>query len=161
MFLSRNRNNGVKYHSVIILCARLCIAQQNLSIGVNVVSRGSPSRMRSVRRISLGITIRPKSSTLLTIPVAFIYLSPFLVGTPLLRCPWTPEDGCPYNNFTNYDACICKQAKIIPQPKEKLLCKRGVFVRYYFPETLNRLSELLHFGQLPSYGPECPQLPHQ
>ena len=31
-----------------------------------------------VRRISLGMTIRPRSSTLLTMPVAFIYLSPFL-----------------------------------------------------------------------------------
>ena len=48
----------------------LCIAQQNLSIGVNVVSEGSPSRMRRVRRISFGITILPKSSDLLTIPVA-------------------------------------------------------------------------------------------
>ena len=56
----------------------LCIAKQNLSIGVNVVSKGSPSLILSVLRISLGITIRPKSSTLLTMPVAFIYLSPFL-----------------------------------------------------------------------------------
>ena len=38
-------------------------------------------------------------------PVAFIYLSPFLVGTPLLRCP--------YNNFTNNDAIICKCEEII------------------------------------------------
>ena len=51
---------------------------QNLSIGVNVVSRGSPSRILRVLLISLGITIRPRSSTLLTMPVAFIYLSPFL-----------------------------------------------------------------------------------
>ena len=45
--------------------------------------------------------------------VAFIYLSPFLVGTPLLRCPRTPEDGCPYNYFTNYDASICKRERFI------------------------------------------------
>ena len=56
----------------------LCIAQQNLSLGVNVVCKESPSQMRRVRLISLGITILPKSSTLLTMPVAFIYLSPFL-----------------------------------------------------------------------------------
>jgi hypothetical protein len=93
----------------------LCIAQQNLSLGVNVVCKESPSQMRSVRRISFGITILPKSSTLLTMPVAFIYLSPFLVGTPLLRCPRTPEDGCPYNNFTNYAVSICKRREIIPQ----------------------------------------------
>ena len=64
-----------------ILFDKLCIAQQNRSIGVNVVSKGSPSLIRKVRRISLGMTIRPRSSTLLTMPVAFIvYLSPFLQG---------------------------------------------------------------------------------
>ena len=52
---------------------------QNLTIGVNVVSEGSPSRILKVLLISLGITIRPRSSTLLTMPVAFIYLSPFRI----------------------------------------------------------------------------------
>lgn len=42
--------------------------------GVNVVSVGSPSRMRMVRRISLGITTRPRSSMRRTIPVAFIFI---------------------------------------------------------------------------------------
>ena len=70
----------MNFHSAIILCIRLFIAQQNRSIGVNVVSKGSPSRTRRVLRISLGITILPKSSTLLTMPVAFIiYLSPFTI----------------------------------------------------------------------------------
>ena len=46
------------------------IALLNCSSDVNVVYEGSPSRMRRVRRISFGITILPKSSTLLTIPVA-------------------------------------------------------------------------------------------
>ena len=80
------------FHSAGILCTRLCIAQQNLSIGVNVVSKGSPSRMRSVRLISFGMTILPKSSTLLTMPVAFLYLSPFLLGTkpPLCKGRWLP-----------------------------------------------------------------------
>ena len=61
----------------LYLSTTLCIATQNRSIGVNVVSRGSPSRMRIVRRISLGITTLPKSSILLTIPVAFIYKNSF------------------------------------------------------------------------------------
>ncbi len=39
---------------------------------VNVVSKGSPSRIRIVRRISFGITTRPRSSIRRTIPVAFI-----------------------------------------------------------------------------------------
>ena len=48
------------------------IAKQNLSHRANVICSGSPSRIRSVRRISLGMTTRPRSSILLTIPVAFI-----------------------------------------------------------------------------------------
>ena len=43
----------------------------------NVFREGSPSRMRIVLRISLGITIRPRSSILRTIPVAFIYHNSF------------------------------------------------------------------------------------
>ncbi len=39
---------------------------------VNVVSSGAPSRRRMVRRSSLGITTRPRSSIRRTIPVAFI-----------------------------------------------------------------------------------------
>ena len=52
---------------------RSSMAKQNLSHGDNVVSDGSPSRIRMVRRISLGITTLPRSSILLTIPVAFMY----------------------------------------------------------------------------------------
>ena len=36
------------------------------------ISSGSPSRIRSVLRISFGITTLPRSSILRTIPVAFI-----------------------------------------------------------------------------------------
>ena len=57
----------------LYLSTTLCIATQNRSIGVNVVSRGSPSRIRMVLLISFGITTLPKSSILRTIPVAFIY----------------------------------------------------------------------------------------
>ena len=68
------------FYCEVILCARLCIAQQNRSIGVNVVYEGSPSRIFKVLLISLGITILPKSSTRRTIPVAFIYLSPLQIS---------------------------------------------------------------------------------
>ena len=54
------------------LLAKSPIAKQNLSHRANVICDGSPSRMRMVRRISFGITTRPRSSILLTIPVAFI-----------------------------------------------------------------------------------------
>ena len=71
------------------------IARQNLPIGVNVMSEGAPSLILRVLLISLGITILPKSSTLLTMPVAFIYLSPFLQRTikaPLIRGAVTAGD---------------------------------------------------------------------
>ena len=43
---------------------------QNRSIRVNAIRDGSPSRIRKVLLISLGMTTRPNSSILLTIPVA-------------------------------------------------------------------------------------------
>ena len=72
LYKKRSRNSAPFYHW-LHLSTTLCIAQQNLSIGVNVVNRGSPSLIRIVLRISFGITTLPKSSILLTIPVAFIY----------------------------------------------------------------------------------------
>ena len=58
------------------LLAKSNIEKQNTSHRVNDVCNGSPSRMRSVLLISFGMTILPKSSTRLTMPVAFIRLSP-------------------------------------------------------------------------------------
>ena len=52
---------------------------QNFISCVNDVSDGSPSRIRIVRRISFGITTRPRSSIRLTIPVAFILLPPQII----------------------------------------------------------------------------------
>lgn len=73
------------------LLAKSPIAKQNCSHRANVINNGSPSRIRMVRRISLGMTTRPKSSMRRTIPVAFIISNPscpsqgrslFLSGTP-------------------------------------------------------------------------------
>ena len=58
------------------LLAKSPIAKQNCSHRANVICDGSPSRIRMVRRISLGITTRPRSSMRRTIPVAFIYKFP-------------------------------------------------------------------------------------
>ena len=55
--------------------ARSSIPMQNCCHGAYVVCDGSPSRIRMVRRISLGMTTRPKSSMRRTIPVAFIFES--------------------------------------------------------------------------------------
>ena len=82
-------NNPIPYqrsefHSAGILCDKLCIAQQNRSIGVNVVYEGSPSLILRVLLISFGITIRPRSSTRRTIPVAFIYIYLLILQITLL-----------------------------------------------------------------------------
>ena len=53
------------------------IPKQNRSHHSNVICDGSPSRIRIVRRISLGMTTRPRSSIRRTIPVAFILKTPF------------------------------------------------------------------------------------
>ena len=82
-----NNNSTVLYTERYSLC--VCIqsspilfdkpisAYTNRKTGVNVVCSGSPSRIRIVRRISFGITTRPRSSIRLTIPVAFIYKNSF------------------------------------------------------------------------------------
>lgn len=61
--------------------AKTNIEKQYFSHRVNDVCNGSPSRIRRVLRISLGMTIRPRSSTRRTMPVAFI-LVPLLVVIP-------------------------------------------------------------------------------
>ena len=63
---------------ILYLSTTLCIAIQNLSKSVNVVCDGSPSLILIVLLISFGITTRPRSSILLTIPVAFIYKNSFV-----------------------------------------------------------------------------------
>ena len=60
--------------------AKSNIEKQYFSHRVNDVCNGSPSRILRVLRISLGMTMRPRSSTLLTMPVAFIISSPLKRG---------------------------------------------------------------------------------
>ena len=69
-----------------ILFDKLCIAMQNLSKGVNVVSEGAPSLILRVLLISLGSTILPRSSIRRTIPVAFIYKSPLISNRDTIIC---------------------------------------------------------------------------
>ena len=72
------------------LLAKSPIAKQNCSHRANVICDGSPSRMRRVRRISLGMTTRPRSSMRRTIPVAFIFIFSlvFLMsGKPIVYQP--------------------------------------------------------------------------
>ena len=68
------------YYSHPSRLAKSLMAKQNLSHCVNAVCNGSPSRILRVLRISLGMTMRPRSSTLLTMPVAFIISSPLKRG---------------------------------------------------------------------------------
>ena len=94
-----------------------------LSSGVNIVNSGSPSRIRIVRRISLGITTRPRSSIRRTIPVAFIYSLPFCTvgGRGAVNTPHFT-----LHNISNYDAIICKSQKIMRHKRKKLRSHRQV-----------------------------------
>ena len=78
--LSRLSYRYVPLHPIRF--SKFTIPKQNRSHHVNVVCDGSPSRIRMVRRISLGITTRPRSSMRRTIPVAFMVF--------LLRCAVAP-----------------------------------------------------------------------
>ena len=68
----------IMYHPPPHLFDKANIAKQNFSHRSNVICDGSPSRIRMVRRISLGITTRPRSSMRRMIPVAFIYKNSLL-----------------------------------------------------------------------------------
>ena len=67
-------------HLPMYLSAADSTLMQNTKSCVNVFSEGSPSRILIVRLISFGITTRPRSSILLTIPVAFILCLLFMVS---------------------------------------------------------------------------------
>ena len=67
------------YYSHPCRLAKSLMAKQNCSHRANVICDGSPSRMRRVRRISFGMTTRPRSSMRRTMPVAFISKSPLSV----------------------------------------------------------------------------------
>ena len=70
------------FHDIPTRLASAKTAKQNSSVGVNVVSVGSPSRMRMVRRISLGSTRRPSSSQRLVTPVERLAISVDFMFTP-------------------------------------------------------------------------------
>ena len=80
------------------------IAYKNRVTGVNDVSVGSPSRILMVLLISLGMTTRPRSSILLTIPVAFMNLFiSFGIFAGSIRYPCGAECVA----FSNCDVSIC------------------------------------------------------
>ena len=78
--------------------AKSSMPKQNFSHRVNVINDGSPSRIRIVRRISLGMTTRPKSSMRRTIPVAFIYQIPPAVAFCRQRVV-SAKSGCLCKNL--------------------------------------------------------------
>ena len=76
------------YYSAPMRLPKARRARVNLSYGVNVISVGSPSRIRIVRRISLGMTTLPRSSILLTIPVAFISIKTSFASLLCFLCKY-------------------------------------------------------------------------
>lgn len=106
-------------HPHPVLFASSSIPKQYFSHHVNDISDGSPSRICSVRRISFGITIRPRSSMRRTIPVAFIFTSHF--SPPLLA--WK-------RRFLSQFACddiLCFQWEIYSPDIDKRSDKKFLF----------------------------------
>ena len=85
-----------RFHAYFFLCSitpasnARSICASSCASPSNAVCCGSPSRILSVLRISLGITTRPNSSILRTMPVARTIMLPpsstfALFGTPIMR----------------------------------------------------------------------------
>ena len=96
----------------------LCIGQ-NLWFFVKNFSYKTARKPSVYKALSDFCVIRTRASTRRTIPVAFIYLSPFPVGNDLCVVPVVFPFGngtqaIPYNSFTNYAVRICKETEIIP-----------------------------------------------
>ena len=116
---------------------------QNRSIGVNVVCEGSPSRILSVLLISLGITIRPRSSTLLTMPVAFIYLSPLQMS----QAPKAPlcKGGWQKSLISDWGIVMYRQK---PIPPSRLRRATSLYTREAFrPTIILQITMLLFVRQ--------------
>ena len=112
-----------------VLLSRLPTAQANRSLSVNDVNSGSPSRIRRVLRISLGMTIRPRSSTRLTIPVAFISFPLLAVNSTVVL-------------FAG-KARLCGRFQDMERPRSKGKCLIPVFYKTVF----NRFVGPLQSGQ--------------
>ena len=111
--------------------AKSSIAKQNRSHRVNVVCDGSPSRIRMVRRISLGITTLPRSSIRLTMPVAFIF--------NILLCFWI--FSCGY--------IVCKRSQIMRGWFWQYLVIPGIcdsLIYRHQEQAFLNLQNLLQFG---------------
>ena len=106
--------------------AKSSIAAQNLSHGANVICDGSPSRMRRVRRISLGITTRPSSSMRLTMPVALTFAAPPCLVSAI---------GFPWKG----DLCAGRGG-------EELANAGGNHRSFYFSGSKNHVSDTRHAG---------------
>ena len=98
------------YLHICILSAISFIALQNAYSCVNVICNGSPSLIRIVRLISFGITTLPRSSILLTIPVAFILILLYILCEFSLLSWLTPIalKAADKHGRRTYSPCFCK-----------------------------------------------------
>lgn len=107
---SVNFNSGIKRYKNNLHTVEFTKNKLGRTLGVNVVSDGSPSRMRIVLLISLGITTLPKSSILLTIPVAFIFKNSFRFGYNILS---NFRFNCCHMVFSYAFSILCKTWEFI------------------------------------------------
>lgn len=114
-FTQRRERQGTKVPTLSFLCYLMynlpptsSTAMQKFISGVNVFCDGSPSRILIVLRISLGMTTLPRSSILLTIPVAFIILTPlFARFANIVFAVFSEICETHPGNICNFAALLC------------------------------------------------------
>ena len=77
------------------------------------IRKGSPSLILRVLLISLGMTILPKSSILQTIPVTFIYFTPFLYSKNVPKTQYLC--GVSVFSFCSNQASFHTKSTILPR----------------------------------------------
>ena len=140
------------------------MAKQNLSHRANVICDGSPSRILMVRRISLGMTTRPRSSIRLTIPVAFMFRTSFLAAAGASRIPVRALRKGFLHSRKGGSRPLCPHDGRLPHggvrgyylKKRQELYRVRIFFQEWFRILLIRLSD----AEFP-YKKRSPQRAHQ
>ena len=124
---------------------RSSIAKLKICHGVNVVCDGSPSRMRRVLLISLGMTIRPRSSTRRTMPVAFIYIYLLILQITMLVSVKQGDLFVQNTQSSKFDFIRPIQSKHTKKPHEIIQCDEKYF-SYCNPTTIVLQWQILGGG---------------
>lgn len=103
------------------LLAKSPIAKQNLSHCANVICDGSPSRILSVLRISLGMTTRPSSSycvkqvqKIFVMPQKALKYKRFSAFGTFTNCQFLADPSCYFRDKIRHFLCSCEKVIKLP-----------------------------------------------